>query len=172
MQPIGGSLSRGVGPVCARTGVVVGPTYFIFLEGCGVDSWSTLLVLWCDMHDWDCQGGILACLYLFLLTLGMPWCCVPRLSPFLAVGIPVENGSGFTIPDRSCVLQYDLLMWAFGVRGGHLISGVHNTAEVWIWCGWSMRLRSWHAPPIMGCQWQWWWCYWWIHPLRPHLPWY
>ena len=38
-------LYRGVGPVCANTGDVVGPTFFLLLEGCGVDSGSTSLVV-------------------------------------------------------------------------------------------------------------------------------
>ena len=51
MQPIGGFLSRAVGPVCSRTGDIVGPTYFPSLGGCGFDSLSTLLVLLYELHD-------------------------------------------------------------------------------------------------------------------------
>ena len=153
MQPIGEFLSRGVGPFYASTGDIVGPISFLFLEGCRVDSGSILLVVWCEMHYWACQWGILPCLYLFLLNLGIPWCCVPRLSPFFARGIPVENGSGCPIQDRSCARKYGLLPRVWGVRGGHLVSGVCWTAEVWIWCGWSINMRSWCAPPCMDCQW-------------------
>ena len=45
MQPIGGFLSRAAGPLYARTGDVVGPTSFLSLGGCGVDSGITSLVL-------------------------------------------------------------------------------------------------------------------------------
>ena len=44
LQPIGGVLSRAVGPVYASTGDAVVPTSFLSLEGCGVGSGSTLLV--------------------------------------------------------------------------------------------------------------------------------
>ena len=172
LQPIGNFFSRAIGTVCSRTGDVVGPTFSLFLEGCGVDSVSTLLGLWCDLHDWVFQWGILAYLYLFLLQLGMSWCRVPRLSPFLAVEIPVENGSRCLIPDRSCAWQADLLLQAFWVRGVHIVSGVHWTAEVWIWCWWSKELRSWRYPHSVGRWCQWWWYHIWIHPLIPRMPWY
>ena len=53
MWPIGGYLSWGVGPVCARTGFVVGPNSFLFSEGGVMDSGITSLGLWCVQHDWD-----------------------------------------------------------------------------------------------------------------------
>ena len=153
LQPIGEYLSRAGVPVYARTEEVVGPTSFLFLEGWGVDYGSNLLVLWCEIHGWAYKWGILACLYLFIVKLEMPWCCVPRLSPFIAVWIPVENGHGCPIPDRSCARQSNLLLRVYGVRGDHLVSGVCWTNEVWIWCGWSINMRSWRAPPSVGCQW-------------------
>ena len=112
-----------------------GPHFFPFLEGYGFNLGSILLVLWCELHEWDCQWGIIACLYLFLLKLGMPWCCVPRLYPFIVGLIPVANGSRCPIPDMSCVWQAGLLPQSCGVREGYIVSGVHRTAEVWIWCG-------------------------------------
>ena len=153
LQSIGVFLSKAIGPVCASTGDVVGPTYFLFLEGWRVDSGISSLLLWCELHDWVYQWWILACLCLFLLKIGMPWCCVPRLSDFIAVGIPVENGSGCPSPDRSCARKSDLILWVCGVRGVHLVSGVRHTAEVWIWCGLSIKLRYWRAPPSVGCHW-------------------
>ena len=130
-----------------------GPHFFPLLEGCGVNSGSTSLMLWYKLHAWAYQWGIIACLYLFLLTQGMDWYCIPMLSSFIAEGIPVDNRSRCPRPDRSCVRKSGLLPKACGVRGGHIVSGVCRTSEVWIWCGWSMRLRSWRATPSMGTQW-------------------
>ena len=45
LQPIVGFLSRAVGPVCSRTGDAVVPTSFLSLEGCGVGSEITSLVV-------------------------------------------------------------------------------------------------------------------------------
>ena len=130
-----------------------GPHIFTLLEGYGFDSASTPLVLWCDLHDWAFQWWILACLYWSSLKLGMPLCCVPRLSPFIAVVITVEKGNVCPSLDRYFVWQADLLLQACVVIGGRLVSWVFHTAEVWIWCGWSIRLSSWRDPPSMGCQW-------------------
>ena len=43
-------------------------------------------------------------------------------------------------------------MQVCGVIGGHLVSGVRRNSEVWIWCGGSIKLCSWSAPPIVGHQ--------------------
>ena len=153
LQPIVGFLSRDLGPVCASTGVFVGPTSFLFLEYWRVDLGSTSMLLWCELHDWACQWGILACLYLFSLKLGMNWCFVPRPYPFIAGVIPVYNGSVCPSLDRFYAQQAGLIPRSCVVRGFHLLSGVRQTDEVWIWCQWSINLRSWHAPHSMGCQW-------------------
>ena len=153
---------------------VYAPHWRIFIQSCR----SYLCQYWrrCGPHlfpllrrlrnrfSWYLAGGMMWAAWLSLtmryyslsvlfLELGMPWCCVPRLSHFIVEEIPVDNGSGCPIPDRSCAWQAGFLLQVCGVRGGHLISGVCWTAEVWIWCGWSINMCSWPAPPIMGCQW-------------------
>ena len=79
------------------------------------------------MIDLDNEVYSLSVLF---LELGMPWCRVPRLSHFLAGGIPVENGSGCPIPDKSCAWQAGFLLQVCGVRGGHFNAGVCRTVEV------------------------------------------
>ena len=55
LRPIGISLSRSGGLVCASTGDVVGLTYFLFSNVALVESGSTLLRRWCVQHDLACQ---------------------------------------------------------------------------------------------------------------------
>ena len=131
---------------------------------CGINFFPLFIRLWSCFSKYV-TGGILWPAWLsfpmrdyilsvfILLNLGMPWYCVPRLSHFIAVGIPVENGYGYPSPYRSCSWQADFLLRVYVVIGVHLVSGVCRTVEVWIWCGWLIKLRSWRAPPIVGCQW-------------------
>ena len=126
LWPIGGSLSRGGGPVCDRTGGILGPTLFPFSEGGVVESGSTYLGWWGVGFYWDWQWGIPVYLCLFLLKIGMIWYHVPRLSLFIVVGIPIDIGFGCISIEESCVQQADLLLRHFGVRGGHPISVVHR----------------------------------------------
>ena len=119
-------LSRDEGPVFARTVGVVGLNYFPFSEGGVLNPGSIFLGRWCVRRDWARQWRIPACLYLFLLKLGMSWCPVPRLSLFILLGITIESRFGCPIPDKSCVWKSGLLLWDCVVRGGHIVSVVHR----------------------------------------------
>ena len=71
-------------------------------------------------HNWDCILGIPDCLFLSLLGLGTPWCCLSVWPRFTWSGIPTMIIFGYTISGISCGLQGYIILIVCGEKGERL----------------------------------------------------
>ena len=165
--PTGGILSRYGGTVCARTGDIMGTTiYSPFSENDPVLRGNTALVRLCVPHGWALRKGIPIFLYHFFLRPGLPWCPLPRRTPFIWVGIPAVIDSRCPNLGMYWYLPGVRLLSIFRARKGRLYWVSLWFEDHKIWCGLPGLPSFGNVLPKWGTLWWVWWGHQWICILK------